>query len=155
MKVKKMYQLKSDIPTPLQTRVLIQIALAIILLLAGIILLFLMTWLVTIPFLFLSLLLALDGCRICCAAVQGRCLVLSGTVLKVERTAILHRPKALLTEIDGKALRVVLRSRWKIPTEGSRIMCYVLDTTPIYEWRGIHLLSSYLVLAEMPADTFS
>ena len=67
-----MYQLKSDSPTPLQTRVLIQIALAIILLLAGIILLFLMTWLVTIPFLFLSLLLALDGCRICCAAVQGR-----------------------------------------------------------------------------------
>ena len=114
-----------------------------------------MTWLVTIPFLFLSLLLALDGCRICCAAVQGRCLALSGTVLKVQRTAILHRPKALLTEIDGKALRVVLRSRWKIPTEGSRIMCYVLDTTPIYEWRGIHLLSSYLVLAEMPADTFS
>ena len=67
-----MYQLKSDIPTPLQTRVLIQIALAIILLLAGIILLFLMTWLVTIPFLFLSLLLALDGCRICCAAVLYR-----------------------------------------------------------------------------------
>lgn len=150
-----MYEHQSSIPAPIQNRVLIQIALAIISLLAGLLLLFFLTWPAAIPFLILSLLLALDGCRIYRAAAQGRCLALSGTVLKVERTAVLRRPKALLAEIDGKALRVMLHSRWKIPTEGSRVMCYVLDTTPIYEWRGIHLLSSYLVLAEIPAATSS
>ncbi len=105
-----------------------------------------------LPFLFLTILTALGGCRLYRTAVLNRYLALTGTVLQVERTAILRRPKALLIETEGKALRVVLRGRHWAPAEGGRITLYVADTAPIYEWRGIHQLSSYLTLARSDAS---
>ena len=51
-------------------------------------------------------------------------------------------------EVEGIALRVVLRNRHKSVVEGSRLSFYVQDNTPIYEWGEMHLLSSYLAVAD-------
>lgn len=146
---------RTQIPVPMQTQILIQTALAILSLIIGITFFFCFTSTMALPFLFLTILTAANGCRIYRIAVLGHYLTLNGTVLSVERTAILRRPKALLAEIDGKALRIVLRSRHKAPTEGGRIAVYVQDSTPIYEWKGIHLLSSYLAVTTASVETRS
>lgn len=139
---------QTQIPVPLQTQILIQTALAVLSLIVGIAFFLFFSGTIAIPFLFLAILAAINGWRIYRVSVQGHYLTLSGTVLSVEHTPVLRRPKALLAEIDGKALRVVLRNRHKSPAEGSRITVYVQDSTPIYEWKGIHLLGSYFAITK-------
>ncbi len=139
---------KSNIPTPLQTRVLVLTGISILSLVLGIALLLILNSTLALPFLLFTILAALGGRRLYRIAVLNQYLTLTGTILKVERTTILRRPKALLLEAEGKALRVVLRGRHRAPVEGGHITLYVMDTAPIYEWRGIHQLSSYLALAE-------
>ena len=138
---------RTQIPLPLQTQILIRLALAVCLLIAGNVLLIIFTVTIAIPFFLLALLTAVSGGRLYWLAVRGRYLILTGTVLNVERTAILRRPKAILIETEGKALRVVLRSRHKAPSVGGQISFYVQDSTPIYEWRGMHLLGTYLAVS--------
>lgn len=137
---------RTQIPVPMQTQILIQTSLAVLSLIVGIVFFFCFTSAMALPFLFLTILTAVNGCRIYRIAVLGHYLTLNGTILSVERTAVLRRPKALLAEVDGKALRIVLRNRHKALAEGSSIAVYVQDSTPIYEWKGIHLLSSYLAV---------
>ncbi len=139
---------KSNIPTPLQTRVLVLTGISILSLVLGIALLRILNSTLALPFLLFTILAALGGRRLYRIAVLNQYLTLTGTILKVERTTILRSPKALLLEAEGKALRVVLRGRHWAPVEGGHITLYVMDTAPIYEWRGIHQLSSYLALAE-------
>lgn len=145
---------QAKIPAPLQTQVLTRMGTAVCSLIAGIALLILVSGMTAIPFLLLAVLAAANGWRTYHLAARGHYLILSATVLKVERTGILRRPKAVLVEAEGKALRVILRSRYKIPAEGSHVTFYVQDSTPIYEWQGIHLLGSYLaMISESPGGT--
>ena len=143
---------RTKIPSPLQTQILIRAGTAACSMAAGIALLILVNSMTAVPFLLLAVLAAANGWRIYHVAAHGQYLVLSTTVLKVERTGILRRPKAVLIEAEGKALRVMLRSRRRIPAEGNAITFYVQDSAPIYEWRGIHLLSSYLAMAPEHPD---
>lgn len=138
---------RTQIPLPLQTQILMRLALAVCLLIAGNVLLIIFTVTIAIPFFLLALLTAASGGRLYWLAVRGRYLILTGTVLNVERTAILRRPKAILIEAEGKALRVVLRNRHKAPSVGGQISFYVQDSAPIYEWRGMHLLGTYLAVS--------
>ena len=66
----------------------------------------------------------------------------------LNETTVLRHPKAVLMEVEGIALRVVLRNRHKSVVEGSRLSFYVQDNTPIYEWGEMHLLSSYLAVED-------
>lgn len=143
----------TQIPVPLQTQILIQAALALASLIAGIAFFLFFTATIAVPFFLLAILAAVNGRRIYRISVLGHYLILSGTVLSVERTAVLHRPKALLAEIDGKVLRIVLRNRHRPRAEGGRIAVYVQDSAPIYEWKGIHLLSSYLAVTGAETET--
>lgn len=138
---------RTQIPLPLQTQILMRLALAVCLLIAGNVLLIIFTVTIAIPFFLLALLTAVSGGRLYWLAVRDRYLILTGTVLNVERTAVLRRPKAILMEVEGTALRVILRNRYKVPNEGSQLSFYVQDSTPIYEWRGMHLLGTYLAAA--------
>ncbi len=147
-----MKYMKADIPAPLQARILLLTGISIASFVLGIAMLLILSSTLALPFLFLTILTALGGCRLYRTAVLNRYLALTGTVLRVERTAILRRPKAFLIAAAGKALRVVLRGRHWAPTEGGRITIYVTDSTPIYEWRGIHQFSSYLALARSDAS---
>lgn len=137
---------RHSIPFALQTQIILQAALVVAALVAGIILSLWFSISVSLPLFVLALLFGLGGMRIYRVSTTNRYLTLLGTVLKVEQTAILRRPKALLLEIDGKAIRVVLRNRHRVPEEGGSVCLYVLDTTPIYEWHGLRQLSSYLAL---------
>lgn len=139
---------RKQIPMPLQAQILMQAGLAVCSLIAGIAFLILFTGIVAFPFLLLAILASVNGWRVYHVAAHGYYLTLSSIVLKVERTAFLRRPKAVLVEAEGKALRVMLRSRLSAPKEGSCITFYVQDSTPIYEWKGLHLLGSYLDLAD-------
>lgn len=135
-----------SIPTPLQTQLLIQSALAALSLIAGIALLILVGLSVALPFLFLTILTAANAARVYHASVSGQYLTITGTVLKVERTTFLRRPKAFLVEVDGKTVRVALRNRHTSLKETTSVTLYIHEKTVIHEWKGLHLLGSYLAL---------
>ena len=98
---------------------------------------------VSVPFLLCAVLLAFSAFRLYNIGRRGQYLVLEGTVLKLERTPLRLRPKAMLMEVEGKALLVVLRNRHISVREGDALTLYIADTAPLYEWRGIH---SYLAV---------
>lgn len=143
---------RTQIPMPLQVQILVRLALAVCALIAGNVLLFFFTVIVATPFFLLGLLTAISGGLLYRVAVRGHYLQLTGTVLHVEHTPVLRRPKAILMEAEGTALRVMLRNRHKAPAKGSQITFYVQDSTPIYEWRGMHLLGSYLAVTAGTPD---
>lgn len=142
-----------SIPVPLQHQLLIQTALAAFCIVVAVV-----TWIffaitAAIPFFCGLVLLAMNVIRLYYIAVTGAYLELSSTVLKVERTPIRQRARAMLLEIDGKALRVTLRNRHISIQAGDSVVLYIRDTTPLYEWRGIHQLHSYLALTKEKQGT--
>jgi hypothetical protein len=141
---------RPQIPMPLQTQILLWLALTVFSLIIAAAFMIFFSGAAALPFLLLGILTAVNGGRLYYIAAQGHYLVLTGTVLYVEYTAILHRPKAVLIEVEGIALRVLLHNRRKAPIEGGHIALYVQDSAPIYEWRGIHLLDAYLAAAANP-----
>lgn len=135
------------IPIALQHAVLIRVGLSLVDLLAAVCLFLCFNQvLVVAPFLLLAPLLAGHAAYIYRLFVKGHCLELRGTVLGVERSFLRSKPKALLLEIQGVALRVVLFNRLKVPKAGEAVLLYISDTTPLYEWRGMHQLDSYLAI---------
>lgn len=138
------------IPLALQRQLLIQAALSVLslVLAAAAVCFFSLT--ISAPFLLCAGVLAFSAFRLYSIGVRGQYLALRGTVLKVERTQLRLRPKAMLLEVEGKALMVILRNRHISVREGEAVTIYIADTTPLYEWRGIHRLHSYLaIVAEM------
>lgn len=150
-----MRQTVHNIPIILQQRILMQAALAAASLLLAVVLLFFFPGIVSIPFLLVSSLLAACAGHTYWAAVHNRVLALKGIVLQLERTVFCHRPKALLVEVEGKALRIVLHSRLHAPKAGEQITLFVLDSAQLYPWRGLQQLDRYLALAtdELPDKT--
>lgn len=142
--------MKSDfgaLPIPLQRQILVRVSLSTASVVTGVgLLVLLRSATMAAPCLVAALLAAASGWHIYRQATLGRCLVLNGTVLKTEMSALRHRPKALLLEVDGKALRVVLRGRHKVLGAGVSVSVYITDTTPLYDWRGLHQLQTYLAL---------
>ena len=139
-------QLRS-IPVPLQHQLLAQAALSGFCIIAAVVVWVFFSVTTAIPFLCGSLLLAVSATRLFSIAAAETYLALKGTVLRVERTPFRQRARALILEVDGKALRVVLRNRHFTVQPGDLVMLYISDTTPLYEWREIHQLHSYLALA--------
>lgn len=133
-------------PTALQHQLLVQAALALLSLALALVVLIIFSATASLPFLLVSLLLAFSTLRLYCTTAQRHYLELRGIILKVERTPIRQRPKAILLEVDGKALHLVLRNRHISLKEGHTVILYLADTTPLYEWHGIHQLHSYLAL---------
>lgn len=138
-----------EYPSPIQNQILFRIGLCVLSLVAGAGMLALLGRIaLVLPFALGAVLLAGSAAHLCQIAAMRRYLVLKGTVLKVERTALRRRPRALLLEVDGKALRVVLHSRHHAPADGAAVALYIPDTAPLYEWRGLHQLSTYLALVK-------
>lgn len=135
------------LPVPLQRQVLIRAGLCAVSIAAGAgLLILLRSAAMAAPCLAAALLTAAGAWHIYRQCTLGRCLILKGTVLNTEISVLRRRPKALLLEVDGKALRVVLRGRNKELEAGAAVDVYISDTTPLYDWRGIHQLQSYLAL---------
>lgn len=135
------------IPPALQHAILIRVGFALLDLLAAVcLLIYFGRMLLVTPFLLLAPMLAGHAGYICWLSLKGHCLELAGTVLSVERSFLRGRPKALLLETQGMALRIILHSRLKTPEAGERILLYIPDSAPLYEWRGMHQLDSYLAI---------
>lgn len=138
------------IPPALQRQLLIQAALSALTLLLSVTAMIFFSVTISVPFLLCAMLLAFSAFRLYRIGRRGQYLALRGAVLKLERTPLRLQPKAMLLEVEGKALLVVLRNRHISVREGDAVTIYIADTTPLYEWRGIHRLHSYLaVVPEM------
>lgn len=138
-----------DLPGPIQNQILLRIWICATALLTGCGMLLLLGRIaLVLPFAMGALLLAYSAAHLYTLAAQGHFLILRGTVQKVERTVFRRRPRALLLEVDGRALRVILHSRHRTPADGATVTLYVPDTAPLYEWRGLHQLSTYLALKQ-------
>ena len=133
-----------NIPLALQHQMLIQAALSVLTLVLAALAMLFFSITVSVPFLLCAVLLAFSAFRLYNIGRRGQYLVLEGTVLKLEHTRL--RPKAMLMEVEGKALLVVLRNRHISVREGDARTLYIADTAPLYEWRGIHRLHSYLAV---------
>lgn len=133
-------------PPALQRQLLIQAALSVLSLVLAAAAVFFFSVTISVPFLLCAGLLAFSTFRLYGIGVRGQYLALKGAVLKVERTPLRLRPKAMLLEVEGKALLVVLRNRHIPVREGDAVTIYIADSTPLYEWRGIHRLHSYLAV---------
>lgn len=134
-------------PAPIQNQIIVRGGLCALSLAAGIGLLVLLgDPTLLLPFVLAAGLMAVSAGHIYHIAAEQRYLVLVGTVLKVERTEFWHRPKALLLEVEGKALRLVLHSRHRAPAAGASVSIYAPDAATLYEWRGMRQLFSYLAL---------
>lgn len=135
------------LPPALQRQLMIQAGLALLALVLAVVALFFFSLIISVPFLLGAALLAFSALRLYHIGTQGQYLILRGTVMKVERTSVRQQMKSLLLEVDGKALQVVLRNRHVTVQEGETVKLYISDTTPLYEWQGIHRLYAYLAIA--------
>ena len=135
------------LPPALQRQLMIQAGLALLALVLAVVALFFFSLIISVPFLLGASLLAFSALRLYHIGTQGQYLILRGTVMKVERTSVRQQMKSLLLEVDGKALQVVLRNRHVTVQEGETVKLYISDTTPLYEWQGIHRLYAYLAIA--------
>ena len=140
-------------PLPLQRQILMRTGLSAMAVAVGVGMLALTgNPVLVMPCLAVTLLAAVSAWRIYHLSALGRCLVLKGTVLTAEVSLLRHRPRALLLEVEGKALRVVLCGCRKVPGPGTLVEIYIADDTPLHEWRGVHQLQSYLALAAADAS---
>ena len=130
---------RKSLPPALQHQMIIQIGLALFCLVLAIGALAFVSFTVSIPFLLGAALLVI-------CAMRGQYLILRGVILKVDRTALRQRPKSILLETNGKALQVMLRNRHAAVREGDTVTLYIADTTPLYEWQGIHRLHAYMAM---------
>ena len=134
------------LPPVLQRQMLIQAGLALLALVLAVVALIFFSFTISVPFLLGAALLAFNAFRLYRIGTRGQYLILRGTVMKVERTPVRQQTKSLLLEVDGKALQVVLRNRHVAVQEGETVTLYISDTTPLYEWQGIHRLYAYLAM---------
>lgn len=134
----------TEIPIPLQHRILLQSGLALLAVMAG-----LGTFWIcrdpgpAAPFIIAAVLLTCGTFHLHQIAMKGRFVVLQGTIINVERTFWNCRPKALLLEVDGSALRVVLRNRLRRLSAGDVVQVYISDVTPLYTWFGLRRLALF------------
>lgn len=146
---------KAQIPLPLQHRILLQSGLALLSAIAGLG----VSWACGdirsgAPFMIAAILLACGAAHLYQIALKRHYIVLHCTVLYVERTFWQRRPKALLLEAEGYALRVCLWNRLQKLSAGDVIDLYISDTTPLYIWGGVRHISTYLALAPVPGKNF-
>ena len=137
---------RKSLPPALQHQMIIQIGLALFCLVLAIGALAFVSFTVSIPFLLGAALLVICAMRLFCIGMRGQYLILRGVILKVDRTALRQRPKSILLETNGKALQVMLRNRHAAVREGDTVTLYIADTTPLYEWQGIHRLHAYMAM---------
>ena len=140
------------LPPALQRQLLIRVGFILLSLVLGVVSLVLFSTTIALPFLLCAALLAFSAFRLYRIGARGQYLILRGTVLKVEYTPLRRQPKSVLLEADGKALQVVLRNRHVAVQEGDTVTLYISDTTPLYEWQGIHRLYAYLAMTPGKQD---
>lgn len=146
---------EKEIPVPLQNRILLQSGLALLTVIIGLGFAFsLKSPSAAAPCMLAAMLLTCDTIHLRHIAVKGHFVVLKGTVLNVERTIWRRRPKALLLEVDGTVLRVVLRNWLSKMTIGDMVVICISDTTPLCIWFGVKQLMSYLTLTQMQNQNF-
>lgn len=148
-------------PQALQQQLFIRSGLALFCLVLAIGTVAFVSFAVSVPFLIGAALLTISAVHIYRIGMRGQYLILRGVILKVTRTALRQRPKSILLEANGKALLVMLRDRHASVWEGESVTLYIADTTPLYEWQGIHRLYAYLAMvpgkqdaARMKKDAF-
>ena len=140
------------LPPALQRQLLIRVGFILLSLVLAVVSLVLFSTTIALPFLLCAALLAFSAFRLYRIGARGQCLILRGTVVKVEYTPLRRQPKSVLLEADGKALQVVLRNRHVAVQEGDPVTLYISDTTPLYEWQGIHRLYAYLAMTPGKQD---
>ena len=137
----------STFPEPLQVQMLVRSGLGIAAMVIGLALLFITGKpIVAVPCVLITLLLAGNVLYIRHIVGLELYIKLTGTVVEVERSFARQRPKALILEVEGKALRLSLRSRIGTVDTGATVIIYAPESAPLYEWHGMHQLYSYLAL---------
>ena len=147
-----MKRVRALFPQALQQQLFIRSGLALFCLVLAIGTVAFVSFTVAIPFLIGAVLLTSSAVHLYRIGMRGQYLILRGVILKVTRTSLRQRPKSILLEANGKALLVMLRNRHAVVREGENVTLYIADTTPLYEWQGIHRLHAYLAMVPGKQD---
>ena len=80
-------------------------------------------------------------------ALSGHLIEISGECIKVERTPIRRRPKALYLQIESQVVRLQITGKQRDVDAGDQVTVYVSDNAPVYENEGCQQLSGYLAIS--------
>lgn len=80
-------------------------------------------------------------------ALSGHLIEISGECIKVERTPIRRRPKALYLQIESQVVRLQITGKQRVVDAGDQVTVYVSDNAPVYENEGCQQLSGYLAIS--------
>lgn len=133
------------LPEALQKHILVRGVLSIAaLLLFVFILIYTKEFTFALPCIALSLFMIVNGGLLLYNCIRNKFVVVKGTCMGVEKTALRKRVKTLSMEVGDHVLTVSARQRLKVPSVGDEISIYLPENAPVYEKDGgYHIYNFY------------
>lgn len=146
-KISKLKAQLSEMPESLQREIWIRLGFALVFLLLFIfVLILLMDWMSSIPFIAISLFFLTSAALLFHRISRGRYVVVEGPCVEISTTMIRKRTKTIIIQADKHLVQVLIRQRLKKISQGSYVKIYVSDQTQVYDRDGTLLLSGYLAI---------
>lgn len=79
-------------------------------------------------------------------ALSGHLVEISGECIRLERTPIRRRLKALYLQVETQVVRFQITGKLRDVEPGDLVTVYASDSAPVYENEGYQQLSSYLAI---------
>ena len=151
-----MIRVFKQIPKALQKQILYRLGYGIAILFLTVILLFYTVELFSIlAGIFITIFFVASSFLLFRRAVAGEYVVIRGECLDVTLTAVRKWTKMVIVQTEDKrTIKIMIKQRLKKIRVGSKIMLYVASNMPVYETKGVHILSSYLALEMKGGDEF-
>lgn len=80
-------------------------------------------------------------------ALSSHLIEISGECIRLERTPIRRRPKALYLQVEAQVVRLQITGKQRDVDAGDQVTVYVSDNAPVYENEGCQQLSGYLAIS--------
>ena len=80
-------------------------------------------------------------------ALSGHLIEISGECIRLERTPIRRRPKALYLQVETQVVRLQITGTLRNAEPGDLVTVYASDSAPVYENEGCQQLSGYLAIS--------
>lgn len=80
-------------------------------------------------------------------ALSGHLIEISGECIRLERTPIRRRLKALYLQVETQVVRIQITGKQRDAEPGELVTVYASDSAPVYENEGCQQLSGYLAIS--------
>lgn len=130
------------LPTPLRTQVAVRLLLAFAAFCAGAFAFVNMSWMVSLPMLFICAALSAG----IYALLSGKYLLVTGICVKIERNLTHSRPKWIILKNEQCVLRIRSQKRHSQVRLGDAVAVYLRPDARLYELDGMYTVYDYIAL---------